>query len=340
MEIYGKSIKGDWKIIDGRKYYVFTEGSFLGLQVLGDDVEPCFEGAGFFKLYDSLKDLVQKFENYQENIQNNGEGGINVDNTEIIFKISDDQKFNYIWNLLNPNCNEQSGWVIDYSVCDIYDEYAIAFNYATGNYERVYYKKDDENDSLEITNKEICYIVDVSEAEKEALKNLKVANNNTYEAVDTKFATIAELEEKNSENDIKINDLNTEIATLTTERDTTQASLSEANEQFAKATKEMEGIRNELTSMTEERDALASYKKNVEDINKKAVIDNYADVLSEEVIAKFTEEMDNYSIEELDMKLTYAQKQANPDVFSKTSTPLHIPTGDLAIDKWRNILSK
>jgi hypothetical protein len=31
MELYKKSIIGDWKIIEGRRWYVFEKGSFLGL---------------------------------------------------------------------------------------------------------------------------------------------------------------------------------------------------------------------------------------------------------------------------------------------------------------------
>ena len=58
MEIYTPSIKGDWKIINGKKYFVFSEGVFLGLQALGDSVEPCFEGAAFFSLYEDLKKMV------------------------------------------------------------------------------------------------------------------------------------------------------------------------------------------------------------------------------------------------------------------------------------------
>jgi hypothetical protein len=58
MELYPPSLKGDWKIINGKKYYVFTEGCFLGLQALGDSVEPCFEGAAFFSLCEDLKKIV------------------------------------------------------------------------------------------------------------------------------------------------------------------------------------------------------------------------------------------------------------------------------------------
>jgi hypothetical protein len=58
MEIYTPSIKGDWKIIGGKKYFVFSEGVFLGLQALCESVEPCFEGAAFFSLYEDLKKMV------------------------------------------------------------------------------------------------------------------------------------------------------------------------------------------------------------------------------------------------------------------------------------------
>ena len=54
MEIYAPSIRGDWELINGRKLFKYTDGCFLGLQVLGENVEPCFEGAAFFSLYQSL----------------------------------------------------------------------------------------------------------------------------------------------------------------------------------------------------------------------------------------------------------------------------------------------
>lgn len=68
MEIYRPSIKGDWQVIDGEEYYVYTDGCFLGLQALGEKVEPCFEGAEFFSLCDKLKELVEKMEKFSYDI--------------------------------------------------------------------------------------------------------------------------------------------------------------------------------------------------------------------------------------------------------------------------------
>lgn len=64
MELYYKTIKGDWKFINGKRLYVYEDGCFLGLQALGDITEPCFEGAQFFALYQSLKDITNEMEKY------------------------------------------------------------------------------------------------------------------------------------------------------------------------------------------------------------------------------------------------------------------------------------
>jgi hypothetical protein len=198
---------------------------------LGDDVEPCFEGAAFFALYDSVKDLYEKLEQYQSNFQNYGEGGNTM--PTITFKVSDGQKYNFLWALLNPNYNEENNWAVEYGICDIYDEYAIVRNYAEGVFERVYYVKNDESDSLEITNKERCYMVDVNESEKRALDLLQTLNGNTYEATYEKYNeisndliaanstiaerdnTIATMTEEISNHSMKIEELNNDIATLT-----------------------------------------------------------------------------------------------------------------------------
>lgn len=276
----------------------------------------------------------------------------------INFKLSDGQKYEFLFSLLNPNFNEAGGWIIEYAICEVYEEYAVARNYSEGTFERIYYKKDDENDSLEITNRERCYIVDVNEAEKNALNNIKgestyaeveaniAANaetienlnttvgelNTTVESLNTtigelngQVTTLTETNEnlstENSNYSTKVGELEETISTLTTERDEARSNYENANARVA----EVEGNNSQLTSalasMTEERDSLAAYRKRVEDEAKKAVVDGYVDQLSEEVIDSYMTNLDNYSIEELDMKLTYELKKANPNLFSKNPAP-------------------
>ena len=179
MELYVDSIEGEWQYINGKKFFVFTEGRFLGLQTLGEDYEPCFEGASFYTLVDSVKALMTDLE--EANIfQKQNLGG----EKHMNFKLSDNQKYNMIWSLLNPRFNEENDYVMDYAVCDVYDEYAVVFKFETNAYERAYYTKNDETDSLAIDKMEDCYIVDVNEEERRALEVLHVMNNNTYEKID------------------------------------------------------------------------------------------------------------------------------------------------------------
>lgn len=350
MELYKKSVKGDWKIIDGKRYFVFEKASFLGLQVLGDDVEPCFEGAAFFALYDSIKDLYEKLEQYQSNFQNYGEGGNTM--PTITFKISDGQKYDFLWALLNPNYNEENGWVIEYGICDIYDEYAIVRNYAEAKFERIYYVKNDETDSLEITNREDCFIVDVNAAEKAALTALRAMNENTYEAIDAKFENlntelntantdlatantvieelnrnVSELSTQNSEFSTKIGELESNISTLNTEKETAQALYNEVNDKFTNASNELAAAQSTIDALTVERDELATYKKNIVDNEKRNVINGYSDQLDAEIIASYAANMDNYTAEQLDMELTYKVKITRPDLFAKTpiGTTTYIP---------------
>ena len=343
MELYKKSVKGDWKIIDGKRYFVFEKASFLGLQVLGDDVEPCFEGASFFALYDSVKDLYEKLEQYQSNFQNYGEGGNTM--PTIMFKVSDNQKYNFLWALLNVNYNEENGWAVEYGICDVYDEYAIVRNYAEGKFERVYYVKNDETDSLEITNREDCFIVDVNATEKAALTALHAMNESTYEAIDVKFEALSNdlttanetiktlegdvenLSTQNSEYSTKIGELEGNISTLNTEKETAQALVNEVTDKFTNASNALAAAQSTIDALTVERDELATYKKNIVDTEKRTVINGYSDQLDAEIIASYTANMDNYTAEQLDMELTYKVKVTRPDLFAKTpvSPAAYIP---------------
>ena len=364
MELYRKSVKGDWKIIDGKRYYVFEKASFLGLQVLGDDVEPCFEGAAFFSLYESVKDLYEKLEQYQSNFQNYGEGGNTM--PTITFKVSDNQKYNFLWTLLNVNYNEENNWAVEYGICDIYDEYAIVRNYAEGKFERIYYIKNDETDSLEITKREDCFIVDVNEAEKNALKNLHTSNGGTYEAVDTNYVsaesladainqletannTILELNgsintltEQNSEFSTKIEELTNENSTLSTERDNIKTLCDEATDKFTNASNDLAAAQSTIEMLTAERDALATYKKNIVNAEKKNIIDSYSEQLDAEIIATYTANMDNYTAEQLDMELTYKVKVTRPELFAKTPiNTVYIPKDETpAVGGLESLLAK
>lgn len=259
------------------------------------------------------------------------------------YKLSDNAKFNAIWSLLNVNFTEAGGWMVEYDICEIYDEYAVVKNYNEGIFERIYYTKDDATDSVELGERTRCYFVDVTEAEKSALDALHNLNNNTYEKVDENYSNaLAEVEAKTgelntanealiakteafdsltetyntekSENETKIEELNNSIATLTTERDDALNQLNDAQVS--------------VNSLTEEVASLNSFKAEVEKKEKEAIVAKYEKLLDAETIAAYSAKLDEYSnIKDLDKDLAYEAFTKNPSVFTVNTPaqPAYVP---------------
>ena len=164
MELLPKSIKGNWTMIDGKKFFVFEDASFAGLQVLGDDVEPCFEGAQFFSLFTQMQELYAKIKQFSL------ETGGNVEMPELNFKLSDGKKFELLWQALNPEYDEEHNWTVATGICDVFDDYALCVDYESSEHFRQYYTKGEEG--IELGKKVKCYIVDLSEEEYNALKEM------------------------------------------------------------------------------------------------------------------------------------------------------------------------
>lgn len=324
MELYEPSLSYHMAIVQGQKYVVFDHGRFLGLQVLGDAVEPCFEGASFFTLQKSIEDTIQKIKEYS-NIGGNSE-------MEINFKLSDNQKYNAIWSLLNPEFNEEGNWTVSYTVCDVYDEYAIAYSVETGKYERVYYTKDDATDSLTLGDKVQVYIVDVTAEERSTLDTLKVLNGNTYELVNENLTNAEKNAADCAEFSTKIEELNAANATLNTEVESSQAKIAEVQTEYDKVVE----LNN---SLTEELESLKTYKKDIENQSKEAVVSEYSDKLPETVLDTYRAKFDDYTVEDLDMHLAYELKKSNASVFTQASSG-RIPKDNPTLSGVEEILSR
>lgn len=335
MELYDKSIQGDWKIIDGKRFFVFEDAAFLGLQVLGEEVEPCFEGAAFFSLYKSLKDIVQELE---ATFSLKDKGGKIM--PTINFKLSDGQKFEALWTLLNPNFCEEGNWAVDYSICDVYDEYAVVRNYAENSFERVYYKKDDASDSLEIIQKERCFIVDVNETEKIALDALQKLNGANFEKVDEIYTERDALSQEKIAQDQKIEELNISISTLTTERDTAQAAVETLNTEKEELSTNYSAAQESIGALEAQLEELNTFKKTAEHKEREAVFNKYVELLSEEAAQKFEENLDTYSVLDLEKELAYTVMTANPSVFKKDVPNGYVPKDNTPKDSLEDILSK
>lgn len=299
MELYEPSLQYHREIIHGQQYIVFDEGCFLGLQVLGKDVEPCFEGAAFFQLQENIEEVVKKIQEIEMTYSKGGQKEM----PQMNFKLSDSQKFDALWSLLNPNYTEEDNWTIDYAICDVYDEYALAYSYENAQYERIYYTKNDETDSVALGEKVRVYVVDVTEKEKTTLDTLRDLNGGTYELVNENLEHAQENAEKISGFELKVTELENNIATLNTEKSAIQSSY------------ELE--HQKVESLTAENEGLKQYKLSIEAEQKNAVFTEYKDKLSEEILDTYREKAAEYSVADLDKELAYELKKTNFSFYEK-----------------------
>ena len=295
MELYAPSLQYHYEIKNGTRYVVFDHGSFLGLQVLGDKVEPCFEGAAFYSL---VQDSIDK-------IQLHNVGGISEMHI-VNFKLSDNQKFEYLWSLLNPECDEAHDWAATYAITDVYDKYAVAYNYETQRFERIYYTKDDATDSLKIDKKEPVFIMDITESEKATVDALRALNGDTYELVNENL-TNAEVNAQNCiDLNTKIEERDNSISTLNAEIETLKADFEKANA--------------DKDTLSQECEALKAYKLAAERKVKESVIEEYTDALTDEVLDSYKNKIDEYTAEDLDMRLAYELKKTGKNLFSQNNS--------------------
>lgn len=322
MELYPPSLKYHEAIVHNRRCVVFDEGCFLGLQVLGNSVEPCFEGASFYTLQNTIEYAINQIKEY---------GGTKMP-TKVTFKLSDDQKFQALWYLLNSEFNEEGNWTINYGISAVYDEYALVVNYATGEFERAYYTKNDAQDMIELGEMVKCYIMDITENEKATIDQLRVLNGDTYELVSEVLTNAQENLEKVGEFSAKVEELNTAIATLESEKNDTTAKIDEYVAQIDTAN-------STINSLNEEVDSLKQYKLNVETQHKEAVISEYTEHLPEEILDSYREKISEYSAEELDMRLAYELKKNNTSIFTNGDEGF-VPKDNTPMDGLTAILSK
>lgn len=328
MEIFKGNLTGEWKISneDGDPYYHFNSGCLVGLQVLGQAVEPCFEGASFFsqispEAINEILDYVRQFSKREENKEME---------TKTLFRLSDNEKANAIQTLANPNFNEEGGWKQERLVLDVYDDYALCVNLDTMGYERIYYTKDGDN----VTTGDIVgvSIVDVTAGEYAALEALKSAGGGSFENANTTYTETTEkvtsLEAEKAEFESKVNDLETEKAefeskvseleTKVNEAETASAEFTSQKEKFEAEKAEME---KQLSDIQSENESLTAYKKAVETEKKEAILTKYEEYLTETAVTNFKSNMENYSVEDFKKEVCTAAVESDSTIFSKRNEP-------------------
>ena len=102
MELDPSSIDGDWTMIEGQEYFVYTKAKMLGFCVIGEH-EPCFSVSSFFSKNDDIyKSQYEKFSSLLFNLktqveeaEKNNEGGEQpmneFENQEVVEQVENPQ---------------------------------------------------------------------------------------------------------------------------------------------------------------------------------------------------------------------------------------------------------
>lgn len=328
MELYKPSISGQWGIKDGVKAFVFDEAEFFGLQILGNNVEPCFEGAGYFSLssmYEAFLDLYTKLTQYSNPTT---KGGLTQMPMVINFKLSDREKYDLLFRALNPNFTQEGNWEVELGINDVFDDYALCYNYEEHIFYRVYFTKSETE--VTITSKEARYFLDVSEAEYNALMSLRGTDGATsYEAVSTQLTTLTSDLATAQENYTHLQEEFTELKANLPAPTSEPAPQVDVTEYTTKIT-DLETTNQTLTS---ELETLRAFKLTIENAEKKAIVEKFTALLPEDVLARYTTDDAYlaYTVDELNSKLAVDYVNVAPNLFTHAPAPQQgfVPKNDI-----------
>ena len=216
MELDPNSITGDWTVINGEEYFVYTTAKMLGFCVIGEH-EPCFSVSSFFSKNDeTYKSQYEKFSSLLfdlkaqvEEAEKNNEGGEQpmneFENQEVVEQTESEVQVE------NPQVQEDTFQIEETTV-------------------------EEENTAVEETEVVTETEEEVSEepSEFEALQQQFNELQNSYNELQTNYenaqSRINELEEFQVTANETINSLQTENADLKTTLSSYEAQASEAEE--------------------------------------------------------------------------------------------------------------
>lgn len=283
MELNPKTIKGTFERIGSHTYYRITFAEFAGITVLGEDYAPCFEGAQFFTAYSKM---VSAYALYIEEAQRNIEGGKDTmeNNTEIVEpEVTTDAVVEEpVENVVETEYTEVVDTVVESEV--------IADDNETEEAEIV--ETVETPEATEFAAQEEKTECEAEEVCEKCGKNPCVCEHSLAE------------EEKEEADDEEDNEDKEEIPEGGKDYQALEAELAEMQAKY-------ESLENKYN---EALNSLNSYSKK----EKLEIISKFSTKLeSDELIEKLTNEVDNYSLEEIKGELGQAlveQMSAEEDV--------------------------
>lgn len=286
MELDPKTFKGTFTTKNGKKCFAVSEASFLALCILGENVEPCFEGGKFegidvetdFSLIKKeFQEMMTSLKNYQYN------GGDVMDKRNIRnFAVAIDDMRSQLYKQLDEKFNYYC--IAKINIGDVMNSVVIV-SWDHG-YNDEYYRFDfsvmQDIVTVDLESMVRVYILDVTEEEKATLSvtNMSLGGN------------IVDKE--------------------TTKVEATVATEPVVNIEFTKAIEEKDAtISQQSTELAE----LREYKLAVERKEKQTLIDKYT-MIADDDKKEYLTNIDKYTLADIEAKLAVQLVNSKPELFS------------------------
>ena len=293
MELDKKTLKGQWaqNLNTGVEFFIINDAIFSKLCMLGDDVEPCFEGSSItaprvsssFGLNDEFKNTLFSM---MQDLRFALEGGPqmtleNKDGVTEVFSVEQD-KLNETVELENQNITE-----------DNFDQTSFA---AKDEEE----KKEEKKEESEETSKESAPEKKDEEEDKDKKTNFVKDDEDD--------------KDKEDKDDKEVNDKDSED-----DNDDEDEKKKAAN--FALVESELAELKIKYAKLEEDYNALLSFKNQIETEQKDTLIKSFY-MLSDEDKADVIANKANYSLEDIESKLSVicVRKKVNFTVEEEAKT--------------------
>lgn len=298
MEIYPETMEGYWDTWeDGMPYFNFKKGELLGLQVLGQDVEPCFEGAAFYSLAKEVKELVEYVKSFKEQEEKK-----NMDIKEEV--------------VATPETTVEE--VATKNTVTLQDEEPAVIEQVE---EPVTMQTEEsvvvqEGDSVVVAE-------EANSIESTIETTTQDFEKATEEVFEKKDDIPDEEEKKKEEEDEKAkNSLLETVESLKSEIDSLKATQAEYQKKIDEFNSENVRLNNELMDIKNKNAELSEYKLSVETSKKEAVLSKFEEMLTEEQYNSFKEDISKYTESDLEKEIIATIYHTNPNAFAKKEPEL------------------
>lgn len=271
MELDPKSVTGEWQVQNGNAVFVYSDASVYGICVLGDNVRPCFDGACFFEQSEQLDTYIAAI---REEIKNNFSFMVEEENAggkdQMQFEMNlPEGLYSAVFFHLN-RANEETGSVEVKNTIFSIDNGTVMYYNLEDN--KLYSMQYEDTTSTNEAGEEVSERVYHEPVEFAAVIGCTSEQKADVEAMFAAETTYAAMNEK--------------IAALENDKATEAENFSA----------QITTLQNKINEY-EARDAAAL------EVKKDELIDSYASMVDEDVLASVKENKANFSLEQIEGKL-------------------------------------